>query len=351
MNHDYGIDIRESDDNYIGNNTISGCNVYGLVIAENSKNNILRNNNLTGNNWNLGVFRYFFHDIDTSNTADGKPIYYCVNQRDKQIPNDAGYVAFVNSTNMVAQNLTITHNQGVLLAHSTNCTIENVNVSISLRGFYLVHSHNNTISGCDTTQTNEGIRLEDSNDNKISGNTISHYYDIGIMFENSQRNAIFNNTVSVDWMYSAGFWILGSNNNIYHNNILHYYKRFFGGSPNNWDNGYPSGGNFWSDHNPPDIYSGPNQDVPGSDGIGDIPYIINGNNVDRYPLIYPYGYVASPDVNGDEIVNILDVIVCALAFGVRPGAANWNLVADCNQDCIIDIFDLVMIGIHFGETC
>ena len=56
---------------------------------------------------------------------------------------------------------------------------------------------------------------------------------------------------------------------------------------NTWDNGYPSGGNYWSDYTGNDSFSGPNQDLPGSDGIGDTPYNITGytpNDQDRYPL-------------------------------------------------------------------
>src|SRR5438552_18247804 len=54
-----------------------------------------------------------------------------------------------------------------------------------------------------------------------------------------------------------------------------------------WDDGYPSGGNFWSDYTGVDNCSGPNQDVcPDPDGIGDTPYTIDANNSDRYPLIH-----------------------------------------------------------------
>jgi len=55
--------------------------------------------------------------------------------------------------------------------------------------------------------------------------------------------------------------------------------------PNNWDNGYPSGGNYWSDYNGTDLYGGPYQNITSSDGIGDTPYIINAKNQDKYPLI------------------------------------------------------------------
>jgi len=36
------------------------------------------------------------------------------------------------------------------------------------------------------------------------------------------------------------------------------------------------------------VKSGPNQDQPGSDGIGDTPYVINEFNQDNYPLMEPW---------------------------------------------------------------
>ncbi len=58
------------------------------------------------------------------------------------------------------------------------------------------------------------------------------------------------------------------------------------GPENLWDAGYPEGGNHWSDFLGGDACSGPNQDVcTGGDGIGDTPYVIDGNSTDRYPLM------------------------------------------------------------------
>jgi parallel beta-helix repeat protein len=57
---------------------------------------------------------------------------------------------------------------------------------------------------------------------------------------------------------------------------------------NVWDNGYPSGGNYWSDYNGTDLCWGSEQNETGSDGIGDLPYIIVNGNRDNYPLIKPW---------------------------------------------------------------
>jgi PKD repeat protein len=56
---------------------------------------------------------------------------------------------------------------------------------------------------------------------------------------------------------------------------------------NLWDDGYPSGGNYWGDYNGIDIFKGPAQNISGSDGIGDTHYLINVDSSDRYPLMEP----------------------------------------------------------------
>jgi len=63
-----------------------------------------------------------------------------------------------------------------------------------------------------------------------------------------------------------------------------YFKKF----ENIWDEGYPSGGNYWDDYDGVDNFNGPGQNMSGSDGIGDTLYFIDWNNQDNYPLMNPW---------------------------------------------------------------
>jgi hypothetical protein len=54
-----------------------------------------------------------------------------------------------------------------------------------------------------------------------------------------------------------------------------------------FDQGYPVGGNYWSQYTGADLKSGQNQNMPGADGFGDTPYQINATIVDDYPLMSP----------------------------------------------------------------
>jgi len=71
-----------------------------------------------------------------------------------------------------------------------------------------------------------------------------------------------------------------SNNSIYHNNFNNTQQVSSDGTSTNvWDDGYPSGGNYWSDYNGTDA---------NHDGIGDSAYVIDANNTDNYPLMNLY---------------------------------------------------------------
>ena len=133
------------------------------------------------------------------------------------------------------------------------------------------------------TIRNGGLGIWCGNNAEIKDNIISHN-NIGIemMYDNIViQNMIHNNK----W---GGLLVFeGGHNIIYHNNFINntnWQAGFSEWAYNAWDNGYPSGGNYWSDYE--EKYPDAKQ-LNGS-GIWDTPYVIGANNQDNYPLVNPW---------------------------------------------------------------
>lgn len=56
------------------------------------------------------------------------------------------------------------------------------------------------------------------------------------------------------------------------------------------------------------------------------------------------------DVNGDGIVNVLDLTALGKAFGSTLTSPNWNANADINDDLIISVLDLYIVGKNYRQT-
>ena len=151
-----------------------------------------------------------------------------------------------------------------------------------------------------------GVRLIGGNYAQIQNNKITNNY-CGVNVSSSY-NMIFDNEITGNqycgFLITAGSSTIfennitsnnygiclnssqASNNLIYHNNIINNtYQASTNEAAGLWDDGYPSGGNYWNDYNGTDLFSGVFQTLKGSDGVGDVAYTIDANNTDRYPLI------------------------------------------------------------------
>lgn len=104
--------------------------------------------------------------------------------------------------------------------------------------------------------------------------------------------AVTANTVCGNWIHGNVYGVLADSGYVTADNK--FYHNWFDGNgtsarledgPNIWDNGYPDGGNRWSDYAGEDMFSGPGQNLPGPDGIGDVPYVIDAYNRDNYPML------------------------------------------------------------------
>ncbi len=57
------------------------------------------------------------------------------------------------------------------------------------------------------------------------------------------------------------------------------------------------------------------------------------------------------DVNGDCVVNIVDIMLVAVRWGAHDGDANYDSRYDLDHDSDIDIVDIMEVAAHWGETC
>jgi len=209
-------------------------------------------------------------------------------------------------SNVTIKNTEITNNAyGISLNSSSNSSISGNNITHNSCGITLYSPSNyNSISGNNiTANTQGGIRLYSSNYNSVSGNNItansmgdgislhdsSSYNSIHgnnitanslALYGSSSYNSIYGNNITANNIYLGS-----SNNSIYHNNFANNTNHIDYSSMNVWDDGYPSGGNYWSDYNGTDLHYSQYQNETGCDGIGDTRYVIDANNTDNYPLM------------------------------------------------------------------
>ena len=149
-----------------------------------------------------------------------------------------------------------------------------------------------------------GLTLSYSDRVTVSTNTIMKCNE-GIYVGGSNSCTLFENNLldnACDVYLECSY-----NITLYHNNFLDAKGVLVDGcatfrpSTCTFDLGYPHGGNYWKDYVGVDEKSGVNQDQPGSDGIGDKPYIISDQVADRYPLMEPSGEL--PQLTNDYAVQ------------------------------------------------
>ncbi len=181
FNQQDGIFLSESADSRITNNTINSNNGTGIKL-QSSGNIIMANNDLSGNRYNFGVsgneLSHYVHSIDTSNNIEGKSICYLVTEKDMKVPEAAGYVGIVNSSNITVKNLKVGKNgQGILLAYNSGKNqITNNSIKDNVYGIYLSSGssfnkiyHNNFINNTVQAEERKSINRFD-NGPVIGGN-------------------------------------------------------------------------------------------------------------------------------------------------------------------------------------
>ncbi|PVX26764.1 MAG: hypothetical protein CW716_05285, partial [Candidatus Bathyarchaeum sp.] len=246
---------------------------------------------------------------------------------------------------VISDNICVNNSAGINLYNSHSNLIENNNLSNNQDGLYMHQSHNNSIIGnvaskstagtgiClgfssynkivnNTANENRGAGIElmehGTSNNLIAGNIFSSNRLKGIQLFAADNNRIVNNTILNN---SKGIFLRGGskNNVVASNTILGNSVGIFVGDPSNeygncngsriylnvLDNSYNvfsyESSNFWNStekiaytHENGDFigylgnyWSNYNGTDTNGDGVGDVPYFIDDDNQDDYPLMVP----------------------------------------------------------------
>lgn len=254
-------------------NVVRGCQCERIFIFS-SPNNVLRDNTFDDavfDDWyNFGVYggkpEDFCLDIDTSNTVNGKPVYYLVGEKDQVLQeNNIGYLGLVNCVNIKIKGAKISDTeQGILLVNTSatlqDCTLQGnlygiyvykssgstivdsklrlnefglhfeyasnntvVDCGISLNmaaGFNMNNSDGNVIKRCKVIGNPNGFQISNCWNNRISFNTISLNSWGGINMDYSRGNEICFNTIT-GGITGIILWFSSQGNEIHHNHIHH----------------------------------------------------------------------------------------------------------------------------------
>jgi len=230
-------------------------NSYDGVYGDRSGSNVIANNNISFNGWR-GVF-----------------LYACAPS--------------VVENNFVSYNLI----DGIVVRYSNNTVVQGNEVYGNSYNGIVLRSDEDPKRPSGLSKNNV-VRL-----NRVLNNTCG--IKVWHLGEDTSfaRNEIYGNYIAYN---TVGLNLSGSwGNFFYHNNFVANFEQLWVSNSygNSWDGGYPFGGNYWSN------YDGVDADA---NGIGDVPYTIDANNVDRYPLIAPITVFDAGTWNGESYnVNIV----------------------------------------------
>ena len=181
------------------------------------------------------------------------------------------FCALQSSTTITNNTITLSIKDGIRFYSGTLNNISNNSIVANAVSGIALGGYSNIVSGNNLQNNFRGIGLGASN-SVVFDNTIVSNAESGIFLSGS-KNIITANEIAAN-KYGVYITTQGAaprENEFYQNNFENNLNNAFGNSSflvESWDNGYPSGGNYWSDYQ-------------------STPYMINSNNIDNYPLTAP----------------------------------------------------------------
>lgn len=266
--HSDGIQVIESSGNItISGNTLKDNSNRGVWIQDSSNNNTISGNSLTNSGYGVMLKQSTYNTVSKNNITGGY-----------------GVTVYQGSINSVSENNVSGSPYGIMLvdyASYNTVSKNNVNGSVWIGLRLYDHAGSNDVLDNNVTNSGTGVDLDrQCASNAIIGNDLA-FNAIGISIDDSPDNRIYHNRIR------------NNTEQVYTDN-----------TPNVWDNGFPSGGNFWSDYQT----RYPNATEIDASGLGNTPYFIDSQDQDNYPIIPEFSsFVVVPMF---AVAALLAAIVC-----------------------------------------
>jgi predicted secreted protein with PEFG-CTERM motif len=246
--------LWQSDSNTLRNNSCSSDRGSDIVLAS-CQGNTLRENDL---NRGIGIQGdtlscFNTHLIDTTNTVNGKQIFYFKNETGIAVPSSAGQIILANCTGMEIDNqnlgdvcngielafcawTTITnsscfdnHGEGIYVYRSDHTTIVNVTSSSNYDGVLIYCSTNATVRNCTFVSNGYGVYFENSRAFELSSSVFEENAMM-LYVEECSDGCICNNTVSTTSEdYEYDFRLEYSSNMAIEGNVFDTYGLYIDG--------------------------------------------------------------------------------------------------------------------------
>jgi thermitase len=274
-----------------------------------------------------------------------------------------GIVAILGSSNNLVTSNALTDNKwGIYIEGGTGNNVSRNKVTCPFNGM-MINSQNCIIAWNNVTTSEGNMAIEIAGeDNILMFNRVVCATSHGVLAEGVNQT-ITGNIITSD-IWNLYLWTLNCsvitcndlitlgndapivttygcfNNLMIHNNIRGSKAPICYDLYNAWDDGYPSGGNYWGSYVGTDERNGFDQSGVGSDGIGDEPYNITLWNRDHYPLMKPYPWsshdigITSLKASKNIVGQGYDMSVRVMIFNYGNSTQTFNVTARINTTVI-----------------
>src|SRR5271157_423073 len=304
-NSTIGIFVRANYTSVVSNTVDrNGEGIYVFLSHNTVKGNTVRDNTASG----IHLLQSYYDNV-TANVVNN-------------CSNFGGIFLDGASYNNLTGNTVNNNSFGIYLydgAFNNNLTANivdgNANDGIHLDEF----TGNNDVTGNMANYNAYGVSLDSASNNNVTGNTIRHNTNTGIFIGNGAGNVLWLNKIDSNPV-NASFIGTGTN---YWNSTAKSQYTYNGHVYTNYT------GNYWGD------YKG--IDVTG-DGIGETPYTVNPNNVDRYPMVYSSvllpAVISTSPANGTKGISNATTITAYFNENVSNVAGSRFTVKDSNGNVV-----------------